>query len=254
MRQLSAALRVGVLASILAASALGGAGCDVTGIEGNGTKISQTRSVGPFTEIEVRGAIQLNATVGSDQTVSISADENLQEHVATTVEGTKLIIHPRTTLRPRGPLVATVHVPKLDAIALHSAAQAMVTGLEGGALHVGAFGATTVSLTGQVDSLTVEMGGAARLAAQTLKASTVRVQATGAAQAEVAAQRELSAELTGASRVMFTGNPTIDKKVSEAAAITRGRASGNPAGQPFPPGAFPGGAAPGQEASVEEAE
>lgn len=234
--------RAASLGALMAALSLTTLACDVTGVEGSGQSVAQTRAVEPFTEVEVRGRIQLTVTVGADPAVSISADDNLQPLVATRVEGGRLVIHPTTTLRPKTPVAATVNIPRLDKVIARSAAQATVTGLAGGAVAVEANGATTVALRGKVDSLSADLGGAARLSAQTLSADTVTVRGTGAAQAEVAAQQTLSADLQGACRVMFAGNPTVDKKVVEAAAITRGAmpAGGRPRGPaPLPPGVEP---------------
>src|SRR5690349_7827335 len=61
-------------------------------VKGSGKSTTQTRSVGGFKGIEVRGAADCDVTVGPATKVQVTTDDNLQSHVTLKVESGKLIV------------------------------------------------------------------------------------------------------------------------------------------------------------------
>ncbi|HEY3660129.1 MAG TPA: DUF2807 domain-containing protein, partial [Candidatus Udaeobacter sp.] len=77
-----------------------------------------------------------------------------------------------------------------------------------------------ISLDGTVDRLLVDMTGASQLVADRLQAKTAEISITGAGDAEIAVTDTLSAVITGAGKVTYSGNPpTIKKQITGAGTI-----------------------------------
>ena len=61
-------------------------------VQGSGMPMSETRSVGAFSAIEVGSAIALDVTIGPEWNVEITTDDNLVPHVQTRVWNDRLTI------------------------------------------------------------------------------------------------------------------------------------------------------------------
>ena len=75
-------------------------------------------------------------------------------------------------------------------------------------------------LDGNVDELITDMTGASKLEANSLQTKTAEISSTGASHAEVAVSESLKVSITGAGKVIYSGNPpTIEKHVTGAGTI-----------------------------------
>ena len=81
-------------------------------------------------------------------------------------------------------------------------------------------GAAKVLLDGNIDDLITDMTGASKLEADELKTKTAEISSTGASHAEVAVSEALSVSITGAGKVIYSGNPPkVEKHISGAGSI-----------------------------------
>ncbi len=175
---------------------------------GSGTPAREEREVPEFTRLEVGGAIHVDVRIGSPRSVAVRGDDNLIGHVRTEVADGSL----RLSMRPgsyetRTQILVEVVTPSLAGLVLDGAAKASVEELAGGTLSVTASGAADVALAGQVDTLRVNLSGAADLEAFALDAGVVDIDQVGASEAEVAARTELSADVSGAGKLRYRGDP-----------------------------------------------
>lgn len=85
---------------------------------GSGKTATEQRSVVAFERIEVRDGIRLNLQKGSEQKVTVSADDNVLPLVDVSVSGANLSLRmkPKTNIRTKNPIVVTVEYVKLDKI------------------------------------------------------------------------------------------------------------------------------------------
>src|SRR5207253_10067883 len=81
-------------------------------------------------------------------------------------------------------------------------------------------GAAKITLDGNVDDLVTDMTGASKLEANSLQTKTAEISSTGASHAEVAASESLKVSITGAGKVIYSGNqPTSEKHSSGVGSI-----------------------------------
>ena len=81
-------------------------------------------------------------------------------------------------------------------------------------LAIEAKGASKLDLEGQVDAARISLAGAGKVDAEDLIAQTMHINCAGASHAEIHVVRELWAQAAGASRINYSGNPTIKQKIA----------------------------------------
>jgi hypothetical protein len=80
-------------------------------------------------------------------------------------------------------------------------------------------GASAVDLTGNATNLTVDASGASKANLQDLAVQMLSIDLSGASSAVVAVSGTISADVSGASRLQYRGNPTLTHR-SETGAST----------------------------------
>ena len=81
-------------------------------------------------------------------------------------------------------------------------------------------GASKIALDGKVGELTVGMTGASKLSAESLQTERAELSLTGASKAEVNVTDTLKVSITGAGKVIYSGNPhRVVKDITGAGTI-----------------------------------
>jgi len=195
------------------------AGCRWGGIMGNGHIVTDTRSVSDFSEIEADGGFQIEWRSGPPS-LSITTDENLLRHIDNHNVDRRLRLHSRGNLWATHGVKVAVSSPIRLGAKLTGAARLTAKQLSGHSFAIESTGAAKVMLDGNVDELVTDMTGASRLEAESLQTKTAEISSTGASHAEVAVSETLKVSITGAGKVIYSGNPpTIEKHISGAGSI-----------------------------------
>ena len=98
-------------------------------VVGTGHATTEQRTVDAFTKVRVDTAISTTVIVGPDVTVAVTADDNLQSSVSTSVIAGRLTISLKTGAQPRTPISVAVTVPNLEEADVGSAANLIATGI-----------------------------------------------------------------------------------------------------------------------------
>jgi len=116
-------------------------------VEGNGNRVTETRDLGTFSQIQVNGDFEVQVDTGAVSTAKIEADENLMGLIVTHISGDKLIIEARDggCLQPSHPIEITVTTPAVSNIDLNGSGYVYCYGLETDELEVRLAG------SGQID-------------------------------------------------------------------------------------------------------
>jgi hypothetical protein len=203
----------------LATLLLAGAGCRWGGIMGNGHIVTDTRSVSDFSEIEANGGFEIEWRSGPPS-LSITTDENLLRYIENENEDHRLRLHSRGNLWATHHIKVTISSPSRAEARLTGAARLTANQLSGHSFAIESTGAAKVLLDGTVDDLVTEMTGASRLDAGSLQTKTAEISSTGASHAEVAVSDSLKVSITGAGKVIYSGNPPIvEKHITGAGSI-----------------------------------
>ncbi|MBS1794599.1 MAG: DUF2807 domain-containing protein [Acidobacteria bacterium] len=203
----------------------GFAGCkfaNVVGIQGSGTAKTETRSLSGFKEIKVENALHVEVTVQKDFAFTITADDNLLEHIKTEVSGGTLVIATKDNIAPKTKIEIRVSLPELTKLNVSGASTAVVAGAKTDALKLDASGASKIRVDGEVKSVEAGASGASGVEAENLKTENAKVNASGASNITVAPTGELDAEASGASTVIYTNEPkSIKQNASGASSIRK---------------------------------
>lgn len=230
------AVFAGSLAAVLALS-----GCRMNrgaGVKGSGDIVESVRQVPSFSEIEVNLAFQVTLTTGERTEVVIRSDDNVIDMITTEVSDGRLSIAVDGQVGD-ATLLADITVPEdsLRAVEVQEAATLSGTdmlraqafsviaddaGRVGLALSadqvvVETDGASSVSVTGQASALEVSAQGASSVQLAELPVATAMVETTGASEAHVNVSDSLVATATGASSILYGGNPPMIEKDAEPA-------------------------------------
>ena len=210
MKKLSVSLFLGLLLI---------AGCHVGGIMGNGHVVADTRPLTDFSEIQADGGFQIEWRSGPPS-LSITTDENLLQYITNENVDHQLRLHSRGNLWSTHGVKVVVSSTTRTGARLTGAARLTAKQLSGHSFAVESTGAAKVELGGNIDELVTDMTGASKLDAESLQTKTAEISSTGASKAEVAVSETLKVSITGAGKVVYSGNPaTIQKTISGAGSI-----------------------------------
>jgi hypothetical protein len=205
--------------AFLAGLVLVTAGCRWGGIMGNGHIVTDTRSVSDFSEIEADGGFQIEWRSGPPS-LSITTDENLLRYIDNQNIDHRLRLHSHGNIWSSHGIKVAISSPTRSGAKLTGAARLTVKQLSGRSFGIESTGAAKVSLDGTVDDLVTDMTGASRLEAESLQTKTAEISSTGASHAEVAVSESLKVSITGAGKVIYSGNPpVVEKRISGAGSI-----------------------------------
>ena len=205
--------------AFLAGLLLVAAGCRWGGIMGNGHIVTEARSVSDFSEIQADGGFQIEWR-GGPPSLNITTDENLLRYIDNQNIDHRLRLHSRGNLWATHGVKVAVSSPTRSGARLTGAARLTAKQLSGHSFAIESTGAAKVMLDGNVDELVTDMTGASRLEAGALQTKSAEISSTGASHAEVAVSETLKVSITGAGKVIYSGNPpTIEKHVSGAGSI-----------------------------------
>jgi hypothetical protein len=215
---------------------------------GSGEPAVQQRPVEDFEAIAVQGPMTLVVRQASRAAVEVRADDNLLPLIETFVEtrrGLRTLVVRIVlgeSVRPRSDMQVSVDALQLSALAIAGtgpvrvealrtaalrlsiagAADTRLQGLDAGALAVAVSGSGNVSAEGRTGTVDLRIAGSgdARLAA--LAADDVKVSIAGSGDAEVTANRQLSASVAGSGNVRWSGNATqVSSRVAGSGSVSK---------------------------------
>lgn len=197
--------------------------CGCRGTPGSGKIENVAREVGPFHAIALGGEFDCDITVDPKgvQAVALQADDNLLPLISTNMNGGQLRIGTMTAIAPSRTIHVTIIAKELDALIVSGAGKVRVSGIRSANFGASVSGAAAVALAGQVTESTIDISGAADVAAFDLLAANATVRLSGAGSAQVFASAKLDARVSGVGSVEFRGNPKIiDKNISGVGSVT----------------------------------
>jgi len=195
------------------------AGCHLPGVRGNGQIKTEERQVGAFANLDTGGAFEIEWESGSPA-LRITTDENLLPYIENNVSDDTLRLRTRDHIWPTHGIKIVISSPTRTGGRLRGAVKLTVKQLSGPTFALESKGASEVTLSGNIDRLSVDMTGASQLAAAGLQTKTAEISTTGAGDSEVAVSDTLNVAITGAGKVTYSGNPaTIKKQITGAGSI-----------------------------------
>ena len=190
------------------------------GVKGSGNKQTEKRSAADFNAIEVGGIFEVEVVAQKDFSVEVEADDNLLQYIKTEVKGDTLRISTEKSISPKGPIRIRISAPNIENLDISGVSKVSLTNVKNDSLKVEASGASKIKVDGETKNLQVELSGASKLDAENLKTENADIDGSGASNASVNVSNDLKADLSGASKVTYLGNPkNLDKSTSGASSV-----------------------------------
>ena len=179
--------KLAIYSTFVLVSLLAQAACMMVGVHGSGVRKTEKRDLGPFTAIETSGAFEVNVTCQKPASFEIEADDNILPLVESEVRGGVLHLTTRKTYFSNGGIMVRISLPNLEVMRSTGAGKFRITNLKN-------------------DHFTID--------------------STGAAGVEVYAIDQLDVTVSGAGRVIYSGNPKVSKHISGAGQVTKKEQTG----------------------------
>ncbi len=209
--------------------------CTVT--FGSGKVITEKRSVGDFTSIDLSCSADLQLVQGSPLAVSIEGEDNIVPLIKTTVSGSTLHIDAESnnaTLTTRQ-LIVYVTVPNLESLRLTGSGDADVSEWKAGSLKLETSGSGDIVFDnlqadfitartngsgdikirgGQADRQSIRTNGSGDYGAGSLQSGEAEVVTSGSGDVTVWVEDELKATTSGSGDISYYGSPRLSQHES----------------------------------------
>ncbi len=191
-------------------------------IEGSGDMETRTLDLKEFDSIDVGSAFDLEITLGDEQKVVMTIDDNLWDNLEVEVSGGTLEIGWDESCSPEGDCRVEIVVRKLKEVDIHGAADVEIKDFHGDSFSFNVSGAAELEMDGTVDKLDINVSGAGDIDTRDLKAKSVKVSVSGAGEAKVYASESFEGRVSGVGSIDYWGDPEHQKtKVSGIGEISR---------------------------------
>lgn len=187
---------------------------------GSGETATERRDLTEFNAIEVSGVFEVEALAGKDYSVEVEADDNLLPLIKTEMHGGVLRLTTEKSIASKNPIRVRVTAPNIENLEASGASKVSIGNISNENLEIRASGASKVMIAGETVDLALDISGASKVDAENLKSENVLVDASGASHASVSVVKEMKAEASGASSILYAGSPqNLTKKTSGASSI-----------------------------------
>jgi len=208
-------------------------------VTGSGNVITKELDLHGFDQVSMSGGFVAHITRADTYRVVVRLDENLEEYLRLEAPGRTLEIGMEPNLSILGTATREVEItmPELAGLELSGATRGIVSGfdstadlsvevsgaskldgdIQAGDASVEVSGASTVELSGSGGELVLNASGASTADLADFQVGDANVEASGASTAKVNASGRLDAEASGASRVLYLGDPTLGRIESTGA-------------------------------------
>ncbi len=191
---------------------------------GSGVAATQSRSLPPFTGVDLAGANNVTVRVGTRQSVIVHADRNLLGRVTTRVQAGSLVIGTIPgPLNAKSPMFVAVSLPSIDRLALPGDGNISVTGINSRSLTLALPGSGTVTATGITTRLHVTISGTGTALLSGLLARDAQAALSGDGSIILTATHRVDASVSGSGTIVYGGNPPlVTKAVTGSGTIAGG--------------------------------
>ena len=213
-------------------------------VRGNGSVGTETRQVANFNSIDVSGAIDVYVSQSPESSIKIEGDQNLLEYVEVYEEGGTLRIHTRKGINIKPTRSMKVHVSNPDFKGFEASGACNIIGqnmiktsgnvridlsgasdvdmqLDAPKIETEVSGAGSVKLAGKTKDFSVDGSGSTEVQCFDLLAENVRIDISGAGDAQVFASVKLDVDVSGAGNVRYKGNANVTQNISGAGSVKK---------------------------------
>jgi hypothetical protein len=201
-------------------------------VQGSGVLVTQEMNLSGFSRLVISHAFEADVRKSDTYSVVITVDDNLVDHLDVSKRGDTLYVGiDNVSLLGDATLRAKITMPTLEGLAASGATKVTATGfrssarfdlkvsgassfeaeMDSGDVRMRVSGASTVTLDGSGGNADIGVSGASRARLEGFSLQDVQVEASGASSATVNVAGRLDAEASGASTILYLGNPQLGR-------------------------------------------
>jgi len=214
-----------------------------TGVKGNGNVVMETRAVNEsFSKIKASEGLSVYLTQGNSESITVEADENLQELILTEIKDGVLKIHCKEQIgkassrkvnvnfksiagitSTSGSSVYSTNTITADNLELKSSSGSnMKVKVEANNLTCDSSSGSSLKVSGEALSLSADASSGSTIKAGDLKAESSEVSASSGANLTVNTSKALIAKASSGASVKYYGNPEmLDTDKSSGGSINK---------------------------------
>jgi len=160
---------------------------------------TESRNLPPFSAVEADGACEVSWAPGDQQQVTVEAPDTYLPYIKTEVTNGTLNIRPVPGATWLSHFKVTLTGSRLDRINLAGAVQFTGNSIKSDSFDANASGSTQVTLSGEMQHLSLELSGSGKITANTTQSDTIDAKATGSTELVLSGNtRQLNIDLAGA--------------------------------------------------------
>ncbi|MFH1501502.1 MAG: head GIN domain-containing protein [Candidatus Eisenbacteria bacterium] len=222
------------------------AGCGAMVLTGSGNVETEERDVGGFDSVSLSSIGELTIRQTGEEGLTVTADDNVLEHIVTEVRGTTLWIGLSKECRGRivkvqSPIRYELTVKDLSGISVSGSGTARMESLTSGILSVAVSGSGSVRVPGltaetvavaisgsgdvvvggTTSTQTVAISGSGEYEARELGSAAASITVSGSGDATVSVAETLEAYVSGSGSVGYYGDPEVDRRVSGSGEVRK---------------------------------
>ncbi|MXV51179.1 hypothetical protein GS399_09380 [Pedobacter sp. HMF7647] len=207
------------------------AGCNNVGcITGSGKQVSQTREIGDFRMLKASGSMKVFIRQDSAQSVKITADDNIIDHIESRVKGNTLEIGmERGMYCTEGDITVYISSKYFNGLDASGANEIVTEGkfntenfdldlsgsnkvkldLNAADVRTQASGSSEIVLSGQARSHTLSMSGSGEVNALNFTVGEYKIESSGASKCSINVLKSLKVNSSGSSEIVYRGSPSV---------------------------------------------
>ena len=211
------------------------------GVDGNRNVVTDNRDISnDFNAIKVSEGLDLFITQSEEVSLSVEADENLQDIIMTEVENNLLKIHTRENIRRAKSRKIHLSVANINSIKATSGSDVYSTNtikadnleltttsgtdmeldIEVSHLTCTSTSGSDLKLSGKTEYLTAQATSGSDISASNLHSKTSNVKATSGADISTNTTKKLTARATSGGDIKYSGNPEkVNKSDSSSGSV-----------------------------------
>jgi hypothetical protein len=213
-------------------------------VRGNGELSTDQRSVGSFNAVESFGSFDVEVSTANESTITVEADENLQQYIQTYVDGGTLKIKTKNgySLRPRVHMRVIVTAPNFTSIVTNGSGNVNgqnkivssddlkleVNGsgnidmeVEAEAVDSHIAGSGNISLRGTAKKAENSIHGSGNIRAGNLQTEENKVEIAGSGDVQVYATSSLDVNIMGSGGVNYKGSAAVNSHIAGSGSVKK---------------------------------
>lgn len=192
-------------------------------VVGSGVAKTETRSVDDFHQVQINGSAKLEIVIGETQQLELTTDDNLIELVTTEVVEGKLIIgfKPNTSVSTELGLKVQLQANELTHLSVNGATDATVENASGSEFTLGVNGSGSVTASGKVENVTIQVSGSAQMDLENLESQDVKIKMAGSGTVLTNVSSSLLVTIAGSGSVQYVGEPKVLKSIAGSGEVTK---------------------------------